>query len=44
MPFAGHLAQKIGATRCLILGWVIHPIGFGYLAIWYWTPFDVMIS
>jgi MFS family permease len=44
MPFAGHLAQKIGAARCLVLGCVVHTIGFGYLAIWYWKPFDMMVS
>ena len=34
MAFAGHQAQKMGATRCLILGYVIHAIGFGCVAIW----------
>jgi EmrB/QacA subfamily drug resistance transporter len=44
MPFAGRLAQRIGATRCLILGCVIQAIGFSIMAIWYRQPYDMMIS
>src|SRR5271168_4262329 len=44
MPFAGRLAQRIGATRCLVLGCVIQAIGFGIMAIWYGQPYDMMIS
>ena len=44
MPFAGRLAQQIGATRSLVLGCVIQAIGFGYMAIWYSHPYDMMIS
>ena len=44
MPFAGRLAQRIGATSCLIIGCLIQAIGFGFMAIWYGQPYDMMIS